>query len=320
MYCPYKPEELVAKEIEYFWPGVIAYGFPAYINGSTGLGKTNVFLKVMADATNGIFPPGVGKYALEDPVHGEPIRCFYVSTENPVSEIVYPALIHNGADTGRIKIQKEEEGHFTLCMEDLQVLYKDFTPKLIIIDAFQEHLPDGCSLSDGEHMSEVMREMEHFAYENKVALVLIGNDAKGTEGRSDANKLLGSGVIARRARSLITVKESKGERYLKVTKRLGFTRKEDTMIGYQFGDDEKLEFYLYDGCISEELEPEDEYGAGDNAEAFLLDLLSDGSVDSKEVKRLAIEAGIAIATLNRAKKRLGIRSRRLSNRSSLWVL
>ena len=57
MYCPYKPEELVPKDIEYFWPGAIAYGFPAYINGSTGLVKTNVFLKVMADASNGIFPP-----------------------------------------------------------------------------------------------------------------------------------------------------------------------------------------------------------------------------------------------------------------------
>ena len=41
MYCPYKQEELVVKEIEDFWPGIIAYGFPVYVNGSTGLGKTN---------------------------------------------------------------------------------------------------------------------------------------------------------------------------------------------------------------------------------------------------------------------------------------
>ena len=100
-------------------------------------------------------------------------------------------------------------------------------------------------MSNGDHMSKLMRELEHFAYDAKVALVLIGNDAKGTEGRSDANKLLGSGVIARRARSLITVKEIKNERYLKVTKRLGFTRKEETLIGYRFNDDNHLEFYLY---------------------------------------------------------------------------
>jgi hypothetical protein len=55
--------------------------------------------------------------------------------------------------------------------------------------------------------------------------------------------MLGSGVISRRARSLITVKESEHERFLQVTKRLGFKKKEKTLIGYRFGDDERLEFY-----------------------------------------------------------------------------
>ena len=243
MYCPYKQEELVIREIEDFWPGVIAYGIPVYINGSTGLGKTNVFLKVGADATRGIFPPGVKDGFLEEPVTGEPIRMFYVSTENPVCEIVYPALLYNGANPTMFKIQKENEGHFVLSTQDLTAVMKDFAPRLIIIDAFQEHLPEGYNLSDGEGMSELMQELENFAYEYKVALVLIGNDAKGSEGRADANKMLGSGVIARRARSLITVKESEHERFLQVTKRLGFKRKEKTLIGYRFGDDERLEFY-----------------------------------------------------------------------------
>lgn len=119
MYCPYKQEELVIEEIEDFWPGVIAYGFPVYINGSTGLGKTNVFLKIGADATRGIFPPGVKDGFLEEPMIGDPIRIFYVSTENPVYEIVYPALLYNGADPTMFKIQKEKDGHFELWTQDL---------------------------------------------------------------------------------------------------------------------------------------------------------------------------------------------------------
>jgi len=98
MYCPYKPEELVPKNIEYFWPGAIAYGFPAYINGSTGLGKTNVFLKVMADATNGVFPPGIERDCLVEPIHSAPIRSFYVSTENPVCERL-AQLVREADDT-----------------------------------------------------------------------------------------------------------------------------------------------------------------------------------------------------------------------------
>ena len=230
MYRPYMREELVIKEIEYFWPGVIAYGFPAYVNGPTGLGKTNVFLKVGADATRGVFEPGVKDGYLAKSVEAEPIKMFYVSTENPVCEIVYPALLYNNADESMFKIQKEEDGHFELCEEDLKAVMDDFSPRLIVVDAFQEHLPKGYNLSDGDNMSELMRIWENFAYKYKVALILIGNDSKGAESRSDANKMLGSGVIARRARTLITVKESGHEKYLQVTKRLGYKKKAETRM------------------------------------------------------------------------------------------
>lgn len=315
MYCPYKPDELVIKDIEYFWPGVIAYGFPAYINGSTGLGKTNILLKVAADASNGVFPPGVGRGCLTEPVHANPIRSFYVSTENPVREIVYPALLHNGADTKKIKIQKEEDSHFVLCTEDLVAAVEDFDPRLIIIDAFQEHLPDGCNLSDGDHMSELMRELEHFAYDAKVALVLIGNDAKGTEGRSDANKLLGSGVIARRARSLITVKGAGNDRYLKVTKRLGFTRKEDTLIGYRFNDDNHLEFYLYDDGTGEAVRPEE-----DDVVQFIRKTLSKGPVDGHDLFAIGRDNGFTKDPIYKNLWRAGAEKTRYNGNNTIWYL
>ena len=164
MYSPYKKEDLVEKEIEDFWPGVIAYGFPTYVNGTTGLGKTNVFLKVGADATRGIFEPGIQDGYLTEPVRAEPIRMLYVSTENPVHEIVYPALRYNGADDDMYKIQNEADGHFELNTEDLQAAMDDFAPRLIIVDAFQEHLPKGYNFQDWYGMSELMQIWEHFSY------------------------------------------------------------------------------------------------------------------------------------------------------------
>lgn len=181
MYSPYKKKDLVKRKIEELWPGAIAYGFPVYVNGPTNLGKTTAFLKVGADVTRGIFPPGIKDGQLEAPRIGEPINVFYVSTENPVLEIVYPSLLYNGADMSRIKIQREDEAHFELCTDDLTAVMDDFAPRLIIIDAFQEHLPDGFDLSDGRSMSRLMRELEAFSYKHKIALVLIGNDSKGPE-------------------------------------------------------------------------------------------------------------------------------------------
>ena len=306
LYSPYKQEELIVKEIEEFWPGVIAYGFPVYINGSTGLGKTNVFLKVGADATRGIFPPGVKDGYLEEPVKGEPIKMFYVSTENPVCEIVYPALLYNGADPTMFRIQNEKNGHFILCREDLDAVMEDFAPRLIIIDAFQEHLPDGCNLSDGDHMSKLMQELENYAYENKVALVLIGNDAKGSEGRSDANKMLGSGVIARRARSLVTVKESDHERFLQVTKRLGFKKKEEALIGYRFGANERLEFYVND---TETDNPGKKETTRDRVVRFLRAYLADGPHDREDVFKAAERVGITRDNLYDYKDDAGVDNR-----------
>ena len=324
MYSPYKREELVAKKIEDFWPGVIAYGFPVYINGSTGLGKTNVFLKVAADATRGIFPPGVKDGHLEEPIKGEPIKMFYVSTENPVCEIVYPALLYNDADPNMFKIQNEKDGHFILCREDLDAVMADFAPRLIIIDAFQEHLPDGCNLSEGDHMSKLMQELENFAYDYKVALVLIGNDSKGSEGRSDANKMLGSGVIARRARSLITVKEMDHERFLQVTKRLGFKKKEETMIGYRFGENERLEFYVNesgeDGYFEDEKYDEGNEKTRDRVIRFLRAYLADGPQDREAVFTAAKKAGFTRDNVYDYKKEAGVDSDRAGGNKTVWYL
>ena len=318
MYRPYMREELVIKEIEYFWPGVIAYGFPAYVNGPTGLGKTNVFLKVGADATRGVFEPGVKDGYLAKSVEAEPIKMFHVSTENPVCEIVYPALLYNNADESMFKIQKEEDGHFELCEEDLKAVMDDFSPRLIVVDAFQEHLPKGYNLSDGDNMSELMRIWENFAYKYKVALILIGNDSKGAESRSDANKMLGSGVIARRARTLITVKESGHEKYLQVTKRLGYKKKAETLIGYRFGDNERLEFYVKNANI----EAEDTFKKESTREKvvrFLRDFLAEGPSNSKKVFEMAELVGFTRDNLYDYKDDAGVEIKREGN-DSIWSL
>ena len=308
MYCTYKPEDLKEKEINYLWPGVIPYGFPTYINGSTGLGKTNIMIKVAADATNGFFPPKVLDGCLGVPEKRDPIRCLYISTENPVCDIVFPAFKHNKADVSKIRIANEEEGHFVLCTEDLIAAKEDFDPRLIIVDAFQEHLPEGCSLSDGEKMSVLMREIERFTYRHNIALVLIGNDAKGSETRSDANKMLGSGVISRRARVLITVKEMGDERVLSVTKKMGYKHKAETLIGYRFNAEERLEFYAYSG---ENDKP---------AVRFLRKYLKDKAADRNELFEKAGEAGISKDQLYSSREEAGVVIHRNSDKSTTWAI
>lgn len=59
----------------------------------------------------------------------------------------------------------------------------------------------------------------------------------------------------------------------------------------------------------------------DEAEAFLIELLSSGPVLAKECKTRADESGIATRTLERAKKNLGVESKMLGTRGAwMWTL
>lgn len=51
-------------------------------------------------------------------------------------------------------------------------------------------------------------------------------------------------------------------------------------------------------------------GGGSDAEAFVVDLLADGPVPAKEARRAARDAGVADRTLDRIKKKLGVRSQK----------
>jgi len=59
----------------------------------------------------------------------------------------------------------------------------------------------------------------------------------------------------------------------------------------------------------------------DEAEAFLIGQLSDGPVLAKECKALADESGIAVRTLERARKKLGVESKMIGPREAwIWTL
>jgi hypothetical protein len=64
----------------------------------------------------------------------------------------------------------------------------------------------------------------------------------------------------------------------------------------------------------------DAVAPGKRAEAFLRDVLACGQVPSLEIERLAKKAGIAVRTLRRAAKRLGVKHTRNADLSWNWKL
>lgn len=320
------------KEIEWLWKPFIAFGKVTMIQGDTGVGKTSLMVKIMADCTNGLKPPTQFHGRLQEQEKGEPLTTFYVTTENGIEDTLIPMFDLYGGDREHLYYQDEDEGHFVLNGEEIRAVVRQFGAKLIVIDPWQEFLDDISSTSN-EKVRAMIRSVQRVAEETGAAVVLCGNFSKARAG-SDLNKGLGGAELTNTLRSLLTVREDPYEnshiRILKTTK-MSFIGKEMSPVGLKQEEDYTVSYIQWLDYKEEQEErltrekknkinSETRKSRMDVACDFLLEALDDGPVNSKVLIEKAKLKGIAPATLNRAKIRVGVYCKQQSDKSSLWKL
>ena len=320
------------KEIEWLWKPFIAFGKVTMIQGDTGVGKTSLMVKIVADCTNGLKPPTQFHGRLQEQEKGEPLTTFYVTTENGIEDTLIPMFDLYGGDREHLYYQDEDEGHFVLNGEEIRAVVRQFGAKLIVIDPWQEFLDDISSTSN-EKVRAMIRSVQRVAEETGAAVVLCGNFSKARAG-SDLNKGLGGAELTNTLRSLLTVREDPYEnshiRILKTTK-MSFIGKEMSPVGLKQEEDYTVSYIQWLDYKEEQEErlkrekknkinSETRKSRMDVACDFLLEALDDGPVNSKVLIEKAKLKGIAPATLNRAKIRVGVYCKQQSDKSSLWKL
>ncbi len=320
------------KEIEWLWKPFIAFGKVTMIQGDTGVGKTSLMVKIVADCTNGLKPPTQFHGRLQAQEKGEPLTTFYVTTENGIEDTLIPMFDLYGGDREHLYYQDEDEGHFVLNGEEIRAVVRQFGAKLIVIDPWQEFLDDISSTSN-EKVRAMIRNVQRVAEETGAAVVLCGNFTKARAG-SDLNKGLGGAELTNTLRSLLTVREDPYEnshiRILKTTK-MSFIGKEMSPVGLKQEEDYTVSYIQWLDYKEEQEErltrekknkinSETRKSRMDVACDFLLEALDDGPVNSKVLIEKAKLKGIAPATLNRAKIRVGVYCKQQSDKSSLWKL
>ena len=320
------------KEIEWLWKPFIAFGKVTMIQGDTGVGKTSLMVKIVADCTNGLKPPTQFHGRLQEQEKGEPLTTFYVTTENGIEDTLIPMFDLYGGDREHLYYQDEDEGHFVLNGEEIRAVVRQFGAKLIVIDPWQEFLDDISSTSN-EKVRAMIRNVQRVAEETGAAVVLCGNFTKARAG-SDLNKGLGGAELTNTLRSLLTVREDPYEnshiRILKTTK-MSFIGKEMSPVGLKQEEDYTVSYIQWLDYKEEQEErltrekknkinSETRKSRMDVACDFLLEALDDGPVNSKVLIEKAKLKGIAPATLNRAKIRVGVYCKQQSDKSSLWKL
>lgn len=319
-------KDVKAKEVSWLWKPYIAFGKVTLIQGDTGIGKTSLLMKVIADLSNGIYPPTMFRESLQPQEKGKPLTTYYISIENGIDDTIVPLFDLLGGNREYVQYQEERNGHFVLTGDEIRECVKMTGARLIVVDPWQQFL-DNASSTDNNALRNMIREVQNAAEETGAAVVLAGNYTKAIV-RSDLTKGLGGAELNNTLRSILTVRDGNdpSERQLTITK-MSFLGKEVTPV--VFRQDEKYKIsYVYDDYSMESedapVEDQDRSGGrrlskGERTAEFIREILADGPLDSNEVKRRVNESEFSMTTVNRIKDGIVIIEQQ-SDKSSLWRL
>ena len=313
-------KDVEPKEISWLWRPYIAFGKVTLIQGDTGIGKTSLMVKVMADLSNGLYPPTMFRERLLPQETGDPITTYYVSIENGIADTIVPLFNRVGGNNEFVQYQDEMKEHFVLTGDEVRECVSISGAKLIVVDPWQQFLDDASS-SDNNAMRAMIRDVQNAAEETGAAVVLCGNYTKAVV-RSDMGKGIGTSELFNTLRSVLTVKygDSPSERCM-IASKMSFLGKEVTPVRF-VQDEDYRKSYVFDDEV-DELEAGEEVvesaSKADLTAAFLADLLKDGPMDSNDVKRAVQASGFSMTTVQRVKDKIVVVERQ-PNKSSTWML
>lgn len=338
--------DVVSKEIKWLWRPFIPFSKITMIQGDTGIGKTHVLIKIMADISNGLYPPTMRGDHLLPQVEGEPVKIFYVSVENGIDDTIAPVFDQFGGNRENVLYQDESQGHFVLNGDEIREVVRQTGAKVIVIDPWQQFLDDMKS-SNNIGVREMIGDIQNAAEETGAAIIFTGNFTKG--GGNEAQRSIGGSELSNTLRCILTVTRSELGPYIRTVRatKMSLPGKEMTPVAVQMVDGDMhfvdyldLRDALVDAPpelraenaafpevgVSEEPEAdtpivyEKAKSAVDKAADFLKEALLEGPVESGEIKRRAAELGISESSLSRAKKRSHVVYIRNGDGSAFWKI
>jgi hypothetical protein len=311
--------------INWLWPGRIARGRVTLIAGHPGLGKSQVTLSVSAIASTG------GQWPV-DSTRCERGSVIILSAEDDAADTIRPRLEAAGADLSRIHVVDAVHDGFNRAGEPLhrafnlsadvrrleELLERLCDVVLIIIDPASAYLGKVDSHSNAE-VRGLLAPLAEMAGRFGVAVVAVSHLSKAN-GTEALLRVQGSVAFAAAARAVWGVardKDAPGRRLLLPLKNnLG---KDETGLAFTIepcalpSGIETSRIVWEDSPVTvaaeEAFAPDlDREGRSEleDARDFLLGLLADGHVPSKQIKADSDGAGYAWSTIRRAQQALGV--------------
>lgn len=310
--------DVQAKQVEWLWNGRFALGKVSVVAGNGGLGKSTILCDLAARTSTGADWPDGSANSCKGSV-------LILAAEDAADDTIKPRLAAAGADMSKVfsisAVRESENGirrSFNL-QADLARLEKEIQKigdvRLVIVDPVSSYLGKVDSHKNADVRS-VLEPAGRLAERRKVALVFNNHFSKGA---GDANsRVIGSVAFVNQARAafIVTPDADDETRLLFIPSKMNIAARGEGLayrIGGYVAKVDGVEISTSQICWESSpvsmsadaalaaIADEKNGSALDDAAAFLQVTLADGPVAANEVKRLANEAGVAWATIRRAK-------------------
>jgi len=319
-----KGSDIIPEPINWLWNGWLAKGKIHIFAGSAGTGKTTIAIALAATVTTGgRFPDG----------STSPIGNVLIwSGEDDPNDTLVPRLMANKANMDKVFFIKDtaegiEKRSFDPSQDMTNLedsVWKVPDVALLIIDPIVSAIN-----GNGHNNVDVRKSLQpivDFGQKVNCAILGITHFSKGTETRNPLERVTGSLAFGAVARVVIaTAKIQVGDDIKRIVCRAKSNISEDSG-GYEYEiRQERITNDIESSCViwgpavegqaidllAQPINKDrSDETALDSAKNFLKELLSDGSLPSKQIFSDAKEAGFSSSTLNRAKTELQIKARK----------
>jgi putative DNA primase/helicase len=306
------------EPIRWIWDGWLARGKLHLLAGAPGTGKTTIGISIAAKITTGGRWPD-GSVAEQGDV-------LIWTGEDGIADTLLPRFLAAGGDPSRVHFVNGTQEHGTTRPFDPATGMPDLVKaarklpdlRLVILD------PVVAAVSGDSHKNtETRRGLQpvvDLAAQLDCAVLGITHLSKNTAGREPLERVAGSiafGAVARVVWATVKPADSEAPRRLvRAKSNLGpdtggfeYTLFGAPVPGHDFGAQRVEWGEALEGTARELMaveQPDDSGDALEDAEEFLLDILRDGPVATKEIRQAAQAHGHKPRTVDRAKQTLGI--------------
>jgi hypothetical protein len=319
--------EVEPEEVEWLWPGRLPLGKLAVLDGDPGLGKSVVTLDLAARISAGL--------ELPDDQPCEPAGVVLLSAEDGLRDTIRPRLDAAGADTKRVvalSIVAEAKGgeRVISLTKDLAVIERAIErvgAALVVVDPLTAFLSEKTDSYKDQDVRRALAPLAALAESTRSTILIVRHLNKAAGGNT-LYRGGGSIAIIGAARSGLVIAQDPedSERRILAANKHNLSKAAPSLafnietapngaacVSWRGTSS------LSAGDILKEPTDPDQKSALSEAKEFLLQELAEGPVPAEQVEKDARGAQISMRTLRRAKRELGVKSRKQGD-VWYWVL